>query len=115
MTNNKHNETPVAHLSLICTSNQILLERLLQTVRYRGFQVLNMNSNDLENGETEVNFLVKGQAKLATLKKSLETLVDVQQCYLTDEKEKLARLLEMGLSSINSSFINNAPQQAANY
>lgn len=115
MSNNNHNETPIAHLSLICTSNSILLERLLQIVRYRGFQVLNMNSNDLENGETEVNFLVKGQAKLTTLKKSLETIIDVQQCYLTDDKEKLARLLEMGFSSMSSSFINNAPQQAANY
>jgi acetolactate synthase regulatory subunit len=113
MTNNKHNETPVAHLSLICTSNQILLERLLQIVRYRGFQVLNMSSNDLNNGDTEVNFLVKGQAKLTTLKKSLETLIDVQQCYLTDDKAKLATLLEMGFSSMNNPFIGNSAQQQA--
>jgi acetolactate synthase regulatory subunit len=113
MTKNNHNETPVAHFFLICKANPILLERLLQTVRYRGFQVLNMSSNDLENGDTEVNFLVKGQAKLTTLKKSLETIIDVQQCYLTDDKAKLATLLEMGFSNMINPFISNTAQQQA--
>lgn len=110
---NNHNETPIGHLSLICASNSILLERLLQIVRYRGFQVLNMNSNDLENGETEVNFLVKGQAKLTTLKKSLEIIIDVKECYLTDDKKKLTKLMEVGFSNMNSSYINNTQQQQA--
>lgn len=118
MTNNNHNDTPMAHLYLVCTANPILLERLLQTVRYRGFQVMNMNSTNLNNGDTEVNLVVKGQAKLTTLKKSLETIIDVQQCYLTDDKAELATLLDMGASSlnspvINSPFINNTAQQQA--
>lgn len=94
--------TPVAHVNLVCVQSSLLLERLLQTLRYRGFNVVSMASNDLSSTETEVHLVVKGQGKLTTLKKSFEALIEVQQCYLTSDQAKLASLLEFGLSSMFS-------------
>lgn len=93
---------PVAHVSLVCIQSSLLLERVLQTLRYRGFNVVNMATNELSASETEVHLMVKGQGKLTTLQKSLESLIEVQQCYLTADQAKLASLLEFGLSSIFS-------------
>jgi len=103
----------LAHLSLICSQSSLLLERLLQTMRYRGFTVVNMNSTELSSHETEVNLLVKGQAKLTTLQKSLEALIEVQQCYLTEDQAKLATLIEMGLPSIYSPTQLSQPRTMA--
>jgi len=99
---NLHNTPNLAHLNLVCVQSSLLLERILQTLRYRGFNVVNMNTLEINEQETEVNLLVKGQAKLTTLQKSLEGLVEVQQCYLTEDQAKLATLIEMGLPSIYS-------------
>ena len=96
------NHQGLAHLNLVCSQSSLLLERLLQTMRYRGFTVVNMNATELSPNETEVSLLVKGQAKLTTLQKSLEALIEVQQCYLTEDQAKLATLIEMGLPSIYS-------------
>jgi acetolactate synthase regulatory subunit len=85
-----------AHLHLECTWSSILLERLLQTVRYRGFNISNLAFNQVSDERAEVQFMVKGQAKLTTLQKSLEALIEVQQCYLTEDKAKLESLLELG-------------------
>lgn len=101
MTMSNHN-APVAHVNLICVQSSLLLERLLQTLRYRGFNVVSMASNDLSANETEVHLVVKGQGKLTTLQKSFEALIEVQQCYLTADQAKLASLLEFGLASMFS-------------
>jgi hypothetical protein len=45
---------------------------------------------------TEMTFCVSGQGKLTTLQKSLETLIEVQQCYLSEDEAELPGLLEMG-------------------
>jgi acetolactate synthase regulatory subunit len=87
-------DTKLAHVKLNCTSSSVLLERILQTSRYRGFRILNLHFYDVKSDETEVNLLVKGQAKLTTLQKSLEAIVEVQQCYLNDDQAKLTTLLE---------------------
>jgi hypothetical protein len=57
-----------------------------------------------------VSLVVKGQGKLTTLQKSLESLVEVQECYLTDDQAKLATLLDMGQLRPE---INNSAQQLA--
>ena len=96
------NESNFAHMSLTCINSSLLLERVLQTVRYRGFTVFNMNSKELNSHESEINLVLKGQAKLTTLQKSLESLIEVQQCYLTADQAKLTTLIELGLPSIYS-------------
>lgn len=102
-------EQNLAHIKLSCRSSSLLLERILQVSRYRGFSVLNLAFNSLENNETEISFLVKGQAKLTTLQKSLEAIVDVQQCYLNDDQAKLTSLLKMD----SSGFITTGIRQPA--
>jgi len=95
-------QSQLIHLNLVCVTSSLLLERILQTVRYRGFNVVNMNSAELVTGEIEVDLVLKGQAKLTTLQKSLEALVEVQQCYLTSDQAKLTTLIQAGLTSIYS-------------
>lgn len=89
-------QNQTAHIKLTCTSSGLGLERVLQTVRYRGFRVTHLSFNDGGNGDTQMQFVVNGQAKLTTLQKSLEALIEVQQCYLTEDKAKLATLLAVG-------------------
>ena len=89
----------LAHLNLVCLSSSLVLERVLQTVRYRGFSIVNMSATERTKHETRVALVLKGQAKLTTLQKSLEALVEVQQCYLTEDQAKLTTLIEMGLAS----------------
>jgi acetolactate synthase regulatory subunit len=103
-------EQKLAHLNLVCVSSSLLLERVLQTLRYRSFQLVSMNCNPTSANESVVSLVVKGQGKLTTLQKSLESLVEVQECYLTDDQAKLATLLDMGQLRPE---INNSAQQLA--
>lgn len=108
---NTTTQTQMAQFSLKCATSRLLLERLLQILRYRGFSVINFSSVELNDQETEVSLLVKGQAKLTTLQKSFETLIEVQECYFTEDQAKLATLLDMGLNSLISP--TNIPQSAS--
>ena len=89
-------EQPLAHFNLECVSSSLLLERILQTLRYRSFQLVSLNFNPTSASEVTVSLIVKGQGKLTTLQKSFETIVEVQQCYLIEDQAKLATLLDMG-------------------
>ncbi len=89
-------EQPLAHFNLVCVSSSLLLERVLQTLRYRSFQLVSLNFNPTSANEVVVSLVVKGQGKLTTLQKSFETIVEVQECYLTEDQAKLATLLDMG-------------------
>lgn len=85
-----------AHIKLYCTSSSLLLERVLQAARYRGFRITDLQFSELPSGMTEIGFSAFGQGKLTTLKKSLETLIEVQQCYLSEDEAELPSLLDMG-------------------
>lgn len=105
-------EQPLAHFNLVCVSSSLLLERVLQTLRYRSFQLVSLNFNPITEQEVVVSLVVKGQGKLTTLQKSFETIVEVQECYLTEDQAKLATLLDMGhISSPEST--NHLTQQTA--
>lgn len=87
---------PLAHFNLVCVSSTLVVERILQSLRYRGFQVVNMNVNPISVDEVGISLVVKGQGKLTSLQKTFESLIEVQECYLTEDQAKLATLLDMG-------------------
>jgi len=91
-----YTEQPLAHFNLVCVSSSLLLERVMQTLRYRSFQLVSLNYNPSSKDEVVISLVVKGQGKLTTLQKSFETIVEVQECYLTEDQAKLATLLDMG-------------------
>lgn len=91
---NAFQSTPT-YLQLLCSDNQIVLERLLQTIRYRGFAVVSMTANPVNSTQLLVSMQLKGQAKLTTLQKSLQAIIDVQQCYLSEDEAKLPSILEL--------------------
>lgn len=104
-------EQPIAHFNLVCVSSTIVLERVLQTLRYRGFELITVNYNVTSETEVSISLVVKGQAKLTTLKKSFEAIIEVQECYLTEDQAKLAALLDMG--QISHPELNKSAQQLA--
>lgn len=82
-----------AKVQLTCITTGATLERILQTLRYRGFRALEVNFFEQGDNVAHIELLVKGQAKLTTLQKSLEALIEVQECYLTEDKAKLSASL----------------------
>ena len=103
-----YTEKPLAHFNLVCTYSTIVVERLLQTLRYRGFELVTLNFNLNSPKEVCVSLVVKGQGKLTTLQKSFESIIEVQECYLTEDEAKLAALLDIG--RIERSELNNSAQ-----
>lgn len=97
-----------ASVKLTCTSSSLLLERVLQTARYRGFRVSNLEFSDQGN-YTTIKMVVKGQAKLSTLEKSLMALVEVEECYLAEDQAELAPSVEMG--QVSRPDVNRSPAQ----
>ena len=106
-----YTDQTLAHFNLVCCQSSLVLERVLQTLRYRSFQLVNLNYNVSGEGELMISLVVKGQGKLTTLQKSFETIVEVQQCYLTEDQAELAALLDMGQRI--SPELNNPTQPLA--
>lgn len=81
MNKNSH-QTEIFNLTLCINNISGSLERIIRTIRHRGFEMISLNVNISEDTTTaDLDVSLKSERRLSTLTRQLEKLYDVN--YLT--------------------------------